>query len=182
MEWRRTTISNDYEVSDNGLVRSIDHYVNSKGGSRRLAKGRMLTQYPDKDGYFRVGIHIDGKQTTIGVHKLVAEAFIPNTDNLPVIHHINGNNQDNRAENLEWTTVLYNNSEDIARKRKSESAFKRTDNKKKIRQYTLDDEPIKDFNCSMDIQRELGFDRSAIIRCCQGKQKTSYEYKWDYLD
>lgn len=178
MEWKTTAISDYYEVSDNGLVRSIDHYVNSKGGSRRLAKGKLLKQCPDKDGYFRVTIYNSPR----GVHQLVAETFIPNPNNLPIVHHINGNNQDNRVENLEWSTVLHNNSEDIARKRKSESAFKRTDNKKKIRQYSLDGEPIKEFNCIMDMERELGFDRSSVIRVCQGKQKTSYGYKWEYMD
>lgn len=177
MEWKTTTISNYYEVSNNGLVRSIDRYVDSKGGSKRLAKGKLLKQYPDKDGYFRVGIN----GTPVGVHKLVALAFIPNPNNLPIVHHINGNNQDNRVENLEWSTVLHNNSEPIARKRKSEGAFKRKDNKKKIRQYSFDGEPIKEFNCLMDIERELGFDRSSIIRVCQGKQKTSYGYKWGYM-
>ena len=178
MEWRTTTISDYYEVSDNGLVRSIDHYVNSKGGSVRLAKGKLLKQYPDRDGYFRVGIN----GTPVGVHQLVAMAFIPNPNNLPIVHHINGNNQDNMVENLEWSSVLHNNSEDIARKRKSDAAFSRTDNKVKIRQYSIDGEPIKDFNSSMDIQRELGFDRSSVIRVCQGKQKTSYGYKWVYMD
>lgn len=182
MEWRQTTISDYYEVSDNGLVRSVDHYVNSKGGSKRLARGKLIKQTPDKDGYLNVGIHIDGKQTTYQVHRLVAEAFIPNTENLPIVHHINGNNQNNNVENLEWSTVLHNNSEPIARKRKSDAAFKRTDNKVKIMQYSIDGTPIKLFYSSREIERELGFNSGSVIRVCKGKQKTSYGYKWEYYN
>lgn len=178
MKWNKTKVSEYYEVSDSGIVRSCDKLVNCKGGSKRLCKGKKLKPYPDKDGYLMVGIN----NTPIGIHRLVAEAFIPNPDNLPVVHHKNGNNQDNRVENLEWATTLYNNSEDIARERKSKSAFNRTDNKVKIRQLTINGEVIKDFNCSMDIQRELGFEHAAILKCCQGKQKTSYGYKWIYMD
>lgn len=177
MKWNKTTKSDFYEVSDNGLVRSCDKVVNSKGCSKRLCKGKLLKPYPDKDGYLRVSIN----KIPYGIHRLVAEAFIPNPDNLPVVHHKNGNNQDNRVENLEWRTVEYNNSEDIARERKSKSAFNRTDNKVKIRQYSIDGEPIKEFNCSMDIERELGFDRSSVLRVCQGKQNTSYGFKWSYI-
>lgn len=178
MRWSKTQISEYYEVSDTGIVRSCDKLVNSKGGSKRLCKGKELKPYIDKDGYLRVGINDEPN----GVHRLVAEAFIPNPDNLPIVHHINGNRQDNRVENLEWSTVLYNNSEDIARERKSNAAFNRTDNKVKIRQYTIDGEYIREFNSSMSIQREFGFDRSSIIRVCQGKQNTAYGYKWKYCD
>lgn len=177
MKWHKTTKSEFYEVSDNGFVRSCDKVVNCKGGSKRLCKGKLLKPYHDKDGYLTVTIN----HTPIGIHRLVAEAFIPNPENLPVVHHKNGNNQDNSVENLEWSSVLYNNSEDIARERKSESAFNRTDNKVKIRQYSINGEPLKEFNCSMDIERELGFEHSAILKCCQGKQKTSYGYKWNYI-
>ena len=182
MIWRKTHLSNFYEVSDTGLIKSVDRYVSSKCGSKRLAPGKILKLTEDEDGYYRVGIHCNGKCCAVGVHRLVAEAFIPNPDNLPVVHHKNGNNQDNRVENLEWATVLYNNSEDIARERKREAAFKRKDNKVKIRQYSLNGDFIKDFNSSMDVERELGFDRSSIIRVCQGKQKTSYGFKWKYYD
>ena len=182
MKWNKTKVSEYYEVSDTGIVKSCDKLVNCKGGSKRLCKGKELKPYQDDDGYYRVGIHCNGKCYTVGVHKLVAEAFIPNPDNKPCIDHINGNRQDNRVENLRWCTVEENNAFELARDRKREAAFKRKDNKVKIRQYSLNGDFIKDFNSSMDVERELGFDRSSIIRVCQGKQKTSYGFKWKYYD
>jgi hypothetical protein len=56
----------------------------------------------DSSGYFR------HSKTTKHVHRLVAEAFIPNPDSLPVVDHINGNRQDNRIENLRWVTHSQN--------------------------------------------------------------------------
>lgn len=182
-EWRPVVgYEGLYEVSDWGNVRSLDVYLPSKGGSVALRRGRLLKQHFDKDGYCRVGVHKNGKGSTVAVHRLVAEAFVPNLDNLPIIDHIDGHRDNNMADNLRWFTVSLNNSTEQARKRKSIAASRRNDNKVKIRQYSLGGEPLRDFNSSMDMERELGFDRSSVIRVCQGKQHTSYGYKWEYLD
>lgn len=182
-EWRPVVgYEGLYEVSDWGNVRSLDRMVRSKGGSERLALGKLLKQYLDKDGYKRVGLHSNDKQVIAGVHRLVAEAFIDNPDDLPVIDHRDGHRDNNMVDNLRWFTVSLNNSTEQARQRKRQAAYNRTDNKVKIRQYSLDGEPLKDFDSSMEIERELGFDRSSVIRVCKGKQHTSYGYKWGYLD
>lgn len=63
----------------------------------------------DKDGYEMVTTRkADGSMTTARVHRLVAEAYIPNPENKPVINHINGIKDDNRVENIEWATVAEN--------------------------------------------------------------------------
>ena len=95
------------EVSTLGRVRTLDKMVwNGKG--TWLMKGRVLKQSNDKDGYLQVRILIDGKGTTKKVHRLVAQAFIPNYDNLPEVNHKNCVRDDNRAINLEWCSHLYN--------------------------------------------------------------------------
>lgn len=70
--------------------------------------GRKLKPAKDKKGYLRVGLTINGKLCTKKVHRLVAEAFIPNPDNKPCVNHINGNKDNNFVYNLEWVTYKEN--------------------------------------------------------------------------
>ena len=179
MEWLKSKFE-FYEVSNEGLVRSVDKMVKCKGNSTRVCKGKLLKMVIDKDGYYTVCIHDNGAQFPYFVHRLVAEAFIPNSDNLPVVDHINGNRQDNRVENLRWFTVPKNNSTELARKRKSEAARKREDNKKQIIQYAINGGLIGIYNSTMEAERNTNVDHSTIIRCCKNKQKTAGGYIWKY--
>ena len=86
-----------YEVSNTGLVRSLNNL-----------KGRMLKLTKRKDGYLGVCLYKHCKQETKTVHRLVAETFIPNPNNLKVINHKDENRSNNNVENLEWCTYSYN--------------------------------------------------------------------------
>lgn len=100
---------NLYEVSDTGLIRSVDRVLKVKGQKDRLFKGKELYLHSNVQlEYKQVNLWKDNKGHTLYVHRLVAQTFIPNPENKPEVNHINGNRQDNRVENLEWVTSSEN--------------------------------------------------------------------------
>ena len=109
-----------YEVSDTGLVRSLDRYITSKRGRTRFIKGKELrlvkhraTQKVTK--YYRtVALSKDGVALNKYIHRLVAEAFLPNPDNKEQVNHINKNTEDCKLCNLEWVTAQENTDHKIA--------------------------------------------------------------------
>lgn len=93
-----------YEVSSDGWIRTVDRLC---GNRRGIVKSKILNQF-DNHGYRFVILSRNNKSKNCYVHRLVAEAFIPNNDNKPQVNHINGNKSDNRLSNLEWVTIQEN--------------------------------------------------------------------------
>lgn len=106
--WKKHPDIVGIEVSTLGRVRTLDRTVPTERGTW-LFKGRVLKPWGDGHGYMKVGIHINKKRIIKYVHRLVAQTFIPNPDNLPQINRKNCNRSDNRVSNLEWCTAKYNN-------------------------------------------------------------------------
>ena len=108
-EWRSVVgYEGLYEVSNTGQVRSLDRYV--KGKSYRLHKGKVLSPGKNSRGYLSAVLSYNGKHKAITVHRLVAEAFLPNPDNLPEINHKDEDKTNNSVDNLEWCDRSYNNN------------------------------------------------------------------------
>jgi len=101
--------NNNYAVSNLGRVRANDRIINTATGPRHY-KERLLIPEVTRDGHLRVTLVEAGKKNRQFVHRLVAEAFLPNPNNLPVINHKDENPSNNTVENLEWCTVAYNNA------------------------------------------------------------------------
>lgn len=85
-----------YKVSNLGRVYSV-------------YKQDFKQPYFDKDGYLMIGLRKEGKHKNLRLHRIIAEAFIPNPDNLPCVNHKDENKTNNTVENLEWCTPAYNN-------------------------------------------------------------------------
>ena len=98
-----------YEVSDTGVVRSIDRTIQCRTETVLTRKGIVLAQNPHKDtSYLLVSLWKGNKGTSFYVHRLVAEAFLPNLRLLPEVNHKDGDRQNNVLTNLEWVTSLGN--------------------------------------------------------------------------
>lgn len=116
------------------------------------------------------------------VHRLVAEAFIPNENNLFIINHKDGNRENNRTDNLEWCDNSHNVREAYRLGLNKPITGKEHNLSVRVNQFDLKGNLIKSWDCMRDIQRELGFAYTNISRCCRNKQKTAYGFIWKYID
>lgn len=98
-----------YEVSNLGNIRSKDRLrKHSRSGNYYVFKGRPIKVYPYENDYTQVELNAGGLKKTYYVHRLVAQAFIPNLDNKPQVNHIDGDKSNNCVTNLEWVTRSQN--------------------------------------------------------------------------
>jgi len=90
-------VNSNYFISNLGRIKNKNDKI-SKGGIRKA------------DGYVRMKLYINGIYKVVYAHRLVAQAFIPNSENTLYVNHINGIRHDNRADNLEWVSLKENNN------------------------------------------------------------------------
>ena len=125
---------------------------------------KFLKPFYTTKGYLKVDLCKNGKVKQFFVHRLVAEAYIPNPDNLPQVDHIDNDKNHNYINNLQWLTNRNN-----CRKSKN----------KPILQFDLDGNFIREWECTADVGNEV---RCNIRHCLKGKQKTAYGYIWKYKE
>lgn len=130
--------------------------------------------------YKAVTIKINGKYRIQSVHRLVAEAFIPNPNNLPFVNHKDENPSNNKVDNLEWCDAKYNNSYGNRGIKCGLSQRNRKDVSKAVIQYDLSMNKIAEFPSAMEAHRITGVSRSAICHVCNKTPKyyTAGGYIW----
>ena len=97
-----------YEISDAGIMRSKDRMCIDSMGRKRFRAGQQLNPDIAPNGYYRVTLAKNGQKKQKYLHRLLAEHFIPNPENLPQINHKDGNKLNCSLDNLEWVTVQEN--------------------------------------------------------------------------
>lgn len=171
-----------YQVSNLGKIKSLNY--------NHTKKEKILVLANSSTGYKVTVLSKSGKTKTINVHRLVAEAFIPNPNNLPCINHKDGNKINNCFDNLEWCTYSHNNKEAFRlglRKPPWEGKKGSKHNcSKKINQYDLEGNLINEFG-SITEASKLFFSLSKrpdknISETIRGKSKTAFGYIWKYAD
>ena len=123
---------------------------------------RFLTPEDNGRGYLRVKLCKDGKEKKYMIHRLVAEAYIPNPENLPQVDHIDNDKTHNYINNLQWIT-----NRDNCRK----------SHNKPILQYTIEGEFVREWSSAADVGKEV---KGNICHCLKGKLKSAYGYIWKY--
>lgn len=169
-----------YEISDLGNVRSLPHKVVDSKGRICLKRGKRLkTKIGNKTGYHYVNLSKNGKKKTVCVHRIIAEAFIPNPNNLPCVNHIDEDRGNSVLSNLEWCTYLYNNIYGRAIAKRKDSIRKNLEGKHKtIYQFSKCGRLIKEYTCGVSQLSEiLGYDISQNLT---GASKTSHGYIFSY--
>jgi hypothetical protein len=118
-EWRDVVgYEGIYKVSNRGSVKTTQRVVTRRNGAKQNIQGGILKGCVTRFGYILYGLTKDIVTGCKGVfgHRIVAEAFIENNNNYPIINHMDGNKLNNNVENLEWCTYSQNNQHAVDNK------------------------------------------------------------------
>lgn len=172
-EWKTIEDYPNYMVSNMGRVKAINWH--------RGNKEKEIKPYTTYKGYLRLRLCKNGKAKQFQVHRLVAQAFIPNPENKPYIDHINTDRTDNRVENLRWVTNKENCNNPISKINYSISNKGKT--AVSILQFTKEWEFVKKWDSLSEAELELGI-KSRLSEYCGNKygRKTCGGYIWQYAD
>ena len=171
-----------YKVSNLGKILILNY--------RNTGKAKLMKPSQEKNGYLKIVLSKNRKRKTCRVHRLIAETFLENPENLPEVNHKDEDKTNNfvflnedgsvdkEKSNLEWKTPKENSNHGTRNERiaKANTNGKKS---KKVLQFTLDGEFIREYPSIMECERN-GFYRSAVWRCCNGKQKSAYGFLWMY--
>lgn len=164
-----------YQVSNTGRVRSLDHYITfydrkMQKDVTKLIKGRLLKHRIGKLGYDVVILCKSGDRKDKKVHRLVAEAFVPNPNNYPYINHKNEIKSNNVFTNLEWCTQEYNVN----------YGSRNTSYSIPVIQLDLNNNIVKEWSSANQASKELSIPQSSIWDCCNNNISKTHNYKWRY--
>ena len=167
-------------INDAEIFKEINdfegYYISNLGRVKSCKRKteKFIAVKDDTHGYLIVKLWKDNKQYSKKIHRLVAEAFISNPENLRDVNHKDENKHNNCVENLEWINhkdnINYGTRNERANKTKS----------KAIIQLDLNGNVINEFISSYDAERQLDISESNINQCCNGKRKTAGGYKWQF--
>ena len=155
-----------YQVSNLGRVKSLKYMHQNVE--------RVLKPFVAGTGYLQVTLCKNQKHEKRFVHRLVANAFLPNSSSLPQVNHKDECKTNNAVNNLEWCTHLYNHRYGTIKARILEHSHK-----KAVNQYMLNGTLVKTWSSASEAGRN-GFSRTDIQHCCKGRIKKHRGFIWRY--
>lgn len=152
------------------------YQVSTHGRVRSLKRNKIMNPVKAINGYMRVRLIKNGKDKNYLVHRLVAEAFLPNWFDDPQVNHRDENKQNNHVDNLEWCSAKYNTNYGSCIKRRVEKLSK------PVLQFLKTGEFVREWVSIQEVERQLGVCHSKISLCCKGKRKSHHGFIWRYKD
>ena len=173
-EWREVVgYDYEYKISSFGRLVSLHKRKVTKNGSILIRNPKILKPYTNSLGYNVTSLQKGGLQKMVKLHRLVAEAFLENPQNLPAIDHIDRNKQNNCVSNLQWCNQSLNMQNPLTKAVMSDA-------KSKPVVCIYPDNKTKTFK-SAYVARFDGFDPSSITKVCKNKKSTHKGCRWMYL-
>ena len=170
-----------YQVSSEGRVRSLPRTIVYSDGQIHYYDGCVLKQTDDKDGYKLVHLCSGGIRRNGKVHRLVAQAFIPNPNSLPEVNHKNEDKTLNTVENLEWCDKSHNMNWNNLSKRIGMKLRNHRSTSKAVVQMTPDNKIVCIYPSTREAERQTGFSHGNISNCISRKLTTYRGYIWQYI-
>jgi NUMOD4 motif/HNH endonuclease len=174
-----------YQVSNLGNVRSLDRTIKHYTGSVSVLNGRLKSKSNSR-GYLIVGLCKNGRLKSLKVHRLVAEAFIPNPENKPEVNHLSGNKSDNNIDNLTWATPsenIYHAHKTGLNKGSHLGLFgSKNSLSKPVLQFDKLGNKIAEYAGIAEAYRATSIFAQNICYACNGKYKQAGGYTWKYKE
>lgn len=152
------------------------YQVSNFGRVKRVTTGRILKGGKDKYGYLIVNLYKNSVGSIKTIHRLVAEAFIPNPENKPQVNHVDENKTNNSLDNLEWMTAKENTNHGTRNERSGKSQSI------PIIATNLKTGESMEFYGSNECARQLGLHQASITKVLKGRLKQTGGYTFKYKE